>query len=176
MPTPPEKLSEELAEKLAEKLENQMKQAMRRLGASVSVVTSNHDEQRYAMTATAVTSLSLEPPALLICVNRVNGLHYALSKGRGFCVNILYSDQQEISDNCARKDEGKNKFSLGNWQTGDENIPYLADAQSSIFCDLDDQHDYGSHTIFIGKVTKVISRDDISPLMFLAGNYFSHRT
>ncbi len=160
-----------------EELENQMKQAMRRLGASVTVVTSNDEEQLYAMTATAVTSLSLEPPALLICVNSINGLHHALSKGHGFCVNILYSDQQEISDNCARrdggKDEGRDKFSLGDWQTGDENIPYLADAQSSIFCDLDDHHDYGSHTIFIGKVTKVISRDDISPLMFLAGNYFS---
>ncbi|MCF6215303.1 MAG: flavin reductase family protein [Emcibacter sp.] len=157
-------------------LERQMKQAMRRLGASVTVVTSNDHEQRYAMTATAVTSLSLEPPALLICVNRINGLHHALSKGHGFCVNILFSDQQEISDNCARRNEAKDKFSLGDWQTGDENIPYLANAQSSIFCDLDDQHDYGSHTIFIGKVTKVISRDDISPLMFLAGNYFSRPT
>jgi len=174
MSSPPQKPEEKPEEKQGEKLEEQMKQAMRRLGASVTVVTSHDGDQRYAMTATAVTSLSLEPPALLICVNRINGLYSALSKGHGFCVNILFNDQQEISDSCARKSEGGDKFENGDWLTGKDNIPYLANAQASVFCDLDDSHDYGSHTIFIGKITEIISRDDIAPLMFLAGNYFSH--
>ena len=150
-----------------------MRQAMRRLGASVSVITSHDDTRKYAMTATAVTSLSMEPPALLICVNRENGLHIALSAGYGYCVNILSGDQQDISDHCAWKARGEERFSLGDWQQDDENIPYLAGAQASIFCDLDGAHDYGSHTIFIGKVKKIITKDDVSPLMFLDGKYFS---
>lgn len=154
-------------------LQNQMKQAMGRLGASVTVITSHDGTRKYAMTATAVTSLTLSPPALLICVNHGNGLHHALSCGHGYCVNILYEDQHHISDICAAQEKGEDKFNLGDWREGEDRIPYLADAQASIFCDLDDTHIYGSHSIFIGKVKKIITRAEISPLMFLAGNYFS---
>lgn len=155
------------------KLQAQMKQAMGRLGASVTVITSHDGTRKYAMTATAVTSLSMDPPALLVCVNRETGLHHALSGGFNFCVNILFEGQQDISNSCAGQETGENKFNLGNWQEGDDKIPYLENAQASIFCDLDDAHIYGSHSIFIGKVKKIITRDEISPLMFLAGNYFS---
>lgn len=154
-------------------LQDQMKQAMGRLGASVSVITSHNGTRKYAMTATAVTSLTLNPPALLVCVNQENGLHHALSSGYGFCVNILYGDQQDIADTCAWKEKGEDKFNRGDWQEGDDKMPYLAGAQASIFCDLDDAHIYGSHSIFIGRVKKIITRNEISPLMFLAGNYFS---
>ncbi|MBL4802283.1 MAG: flavin reductase [Emcibacter sp.] len=154
-------------------LQDQMKKAMGRLGASVTVVTSHDGTRKYAMTATAVSSVSMDPPALLVCVNRDTGLHQALSGGFNFCVNILYEDQQDISDTCAWKEKGENKFNLGDWQQGDDDIPYLANAQASIFCDLDDAHIYGSHCIYIGKVKKIITREEISPLMFLAGNYFS---
>lgn len=154
-------------------IQDQMKQAMGRLGAAVTVITSHDENHRYAMTATAVTSLSLDPPALLVCVNQENGLHKALSGGHGFCVNILFNDQEHISNNCAGVKKGENKFNEGVWQTGEHKIPYLKDAQASIFCDLDAAHPYGSHCIFIGKVTKIITRDEISPLMFLSGKYFS---
>lgn len=154
-------------------LQDQMKGAMRRLGASVTVITSYDGRRKYAMTATAVTSLSLEPPSLLVCVNQINGLHHALSGGHGFCVNILFSDQQDISDHCARAEMGEDKFTLGNWQEDAGRIPYLADAQASVFCDLDKAHPHGSHSIFIGRVRKIITRDDISPLMFLAGDYLA---
>ncbi len=150
-----------------------MKGAMRRLGASVTVVTSCDGRRKYAMTATAVTSLSLEPPSLLVCVNQTNGLHHALSRGHGFCVNILFSDQRDISDHCARADTGEDKFTLGNWQENDNGIPYLANAQASVFCDLSEGHPHGSHSIFIGRVSKIITRNDISPLMFLAGDYLA---
>jgi len=154
-------------------LREQMKQAMRRLGASVTVVTSHNGDRAYAMTATAVTSLSMDPMALLVCVNQDNGLYHALSEGHGYCVNILFRDQQDISDHCAWKEKGENKFNLGDWRQDDDNIPYLADAQASIFCDLDGSYDYGSHTIFIGKVKRIITRDEISPLMFLDGDYIT---
>ena len=154
-------------------LQDQMKKAMGRLGASVTVITSHDGTRKYAMTATAVTSLTMDPPALLVCINQENGLHHALSDGYGFCVNILFGDQKGISDTCAWKEKGEDRFNLGDWQDGPDQIPYLTDAQASIFCDLDDTHVYGSHSIFIGKVRKIITREDISPLMFLAGNYFS---
>ncbi len=154
-------------------LQEQMKQAMGRLGASVTVVTSHNGARKFAMTATAVTSLSLEPPALLVCVNQETSLHSALSHGHGFCVNILFDDQQHISNACAGVKKGESKFNKGDWHEGDNKIPYLKDAQASIFCSLDAAHPYGSHSIFIGKVTKIITRDKISPLMFLSGKYFS---
>jgi len=151
----------------------QMKSAMRRLGASVNVITCFDGRTRFAMTASSVTSLSLDPPAILVCVNRDTALHTALSDGHDFCVNALFADQQNISENCAWKKSGEARFEEGVWKEGINGTPYLDDAQSTIMCSMDGSHDYGSHTIFIGKVRTIRVREDIAPLMFLNGQYFS---
>ena len=90
-----------------------------------------------------------------------------------FCVNLLYADHQEISDNCAWKFQGEERFNEGDWQEGIHQTPYLSDAQFSIMCELDGSYDYGSHTIFIGKARTIRLRDEVKPLMFLDGQYFT---
>lgn len=152
---------------------DQMKSAMRRLGASVNVITCFDGKTRFAMTASSVTSLSLDPPAILVCVNRDTGLHNALSDGHDFCVNALHSHQQEISENCAWKKSGEARFDEGVWKRGINGTPYLSDAQSTIMCSMDGSHDYGSHSIFIGKVRTIRFREEVAPLMFLDGKYFT---
>ena len=97
-------------------LQEQMKQAMGRLGASVTVVTSHNGARKFAMTATAVTSLSLDPPAILVCVNQEADIHTALSHGHDFCVNILFDGQEHISNACAGLKKGESKFNEGDWQ------------------------------------------------------------
>jgi len=154
-------------------LQNDMRNAMRRLGATVHVITSHDGTRGYAMTATAVTSLSFDPPSVLICVNKETGLHRSLSQGSPFCVNILFADHEEIAANCAGRLEGENRFNEGDWQNGPENLPYLSDAQSSIFCKTQSQTEHTSHSIFIGTVTEIINREDVNPLMFLNGEYLS---
>ncbi len=150
----------------------QMKLAMRRLAASVSVISAaNRHGDPFAMTATSVTSLSLEPPALLICVSSWAAIHQALSEGQPFCVNILNNKQQSIAEICSQGPENRDRFAIGNWQFNADNTPYIADAQANLFCVNDKSICYASHTIFIGQVDKIGLCGDVSPLVYLDGNY-----
>lgn len=152
-------------------LKSEMLQAMRRLAKSVTIITSSDGQQRFAMSATAVDSLSTEPPSLLICVNKTASLHGVLDAGADFCVNILGQEQEELSLLCSGPVKGEARFARGNWRSSAEGIPYLADAQSVILCRQDGKFSYGTHTIFIGRIQQIHNGDAISPLVYLDGRY-----
>jgi flavin reductase (DIM6/NTAB) family NADH-FMN oxidoreductase RutF len=158
-----------------EKLSQEMKSAMRSLGATVCIISSAKEDTHYAMTATAISSLSLDPPALLVCVNRDTGLHEALSAHNDFCVNALHFHQKPLSENCAWKLSAEERFKEGNWAISENGTPYLTDAQVAIHCHMDGSYDYGSHTIFIGKIHQIDNADDVDPLLYLNGTYFAHK-
>ena len=145
--------------------------AMRRLAGSVTVVTVGSGSDRHGTTATAVTSLSMAPPSLLVCFNRDSRLHALLSAADTFCVNLLHTDNVEVSKLFSSPVSSAERFARGRWNAADGEAPYLADAQSSIQCAKDQQIDYGSHTIFIGRVLSVRNRDEISPLVYCNGGY-----
>lgn len=125
------------------------------------------------MTATAVTSLTVEPPALLTCVNRAAGIHGALTMGHPFCINILASGHDELSAAFGGKVAPERRFDIGAWQGGNAETPYLADAQSNLFCTVDGLHDYGTHTIVIGRVDSVRLHGLVRPLIFGDGRYIT---
>lgn len=152
-------------------LKSEMLQAMRRLAKSVTIITSSDGQQRFAMSATAVDSLSTEPPSLLICVNKTASLHEVLEAGADFCVNILGLEQEELSLLCSGPVKGEARFVRGNWCSSKGGIPYLADAQSAIFCRQDGKFSYGTHTIFIGRIQQIHNGGAISPLIYLDGRY-----
>ncbi|MGH8435111.1 MAG: flavin reductase family protein, partial [Pseudomonas sp.] len=131
-------------------LKAEMLQAMRRLAKSVTIITTSNGHERFAMSATAVDSLSTEPPSLLICVNQTASLHAVLDAGAGFCVNILGHEQEELSQLCSGPIKGEARFQRGNWLNSADGIPYLGDAQSAILCRQDGKFSYGTHSIFIG--------------------------
>lgn len=144
---------------------------MRRLAGTVSIVTVNEGGQQHGTTATAVTSLSMDPPSVLVCFNRDSRLHGFLSRVDMFCVNLLHTENVDISQLFASKVSSEQRFAQGNWLTTENGPPFLADAQSSLICAKDQQFDYGSHTIFIGRVLQVRNRDDVSPLIYCDGCY-----
>lgn len=150
-----------------------MRLAMRRLAASVSVISSIDDESRIqAMTATSVVSLTLDPPALLVCVNHWAALHKPLAAGREFCVNILSRKQRIIAESCSRGRDHRDHLNPDNWQTGPGGIPYLKEAQANLFCHNDKSICYATHTIFIGRVQHVqLHGDVVDPLIYLNGKY-----
>jgi len=149
-----------------------LKAGMRRLAASVCVISLlDKKSVQHAMTATAVTSLSDNPPALLICVNKNAAAFKALEEAMPFCVNVLNELQQDISVHCASKSE-EGRFSKGKWQLHEEGLPYLADAEVNFFCANEKIVEYGSHIIVIGRLTEVITRDGaVSPLLYADGKY-----
>ena len=148
-----------------------MKQSMRRLASSVSVVSSTNGSERHAMAATSVTSLSMDPPSLLVCVNKSTAMHDVLDEGVDFCINILSQEHAEVSSACGGKLRGEERFTVGNWKESENGLPYLADAQSAIFLQQDGRYEYGTHTIFIGRVTHALNSDDIDPLVYVDGRY-----
>ncbi|MDD0976352.1 flavin reductase family protein [Pseudomonas fontis] len=157
-------------------LKADMLQAMRRLAKSVTIITTSNGRERFAMAATAVDSLSTEPPSLLICVNQSASPHAALASGADFCVNILGLEQQDLAHLCSGAIKGEARFERGNWLTSDEGIPYLADAQSSILCRQDGQFSYGTHTVFIGRILRIRTTSEITPLVYLDGSYTTTAT
>ncbi|KEQ19625.1 hypothetical protein GZ78_06945 [Endozoicomonas numazuensis] len=150
---------------------NLMKQSMRRLASSVSVVSSTNGSERHAMAATSVTSLSMDPPSLLVCVNKSTAMHEVLDEGVDFCINVLSQSQAEVSSACGGKLRGEERFTVGNWKESASGLPYLADAQSVLFLEQDGRYEYGTHTIFIGRVKDVQNSEAIDPLIYVDGRY-----
>lgn len=151
-----------------------LKAGMRRLAASVCIIslTDKHGVP-HAMTATAVTSLSDNPPALLVCVNKNATAYAALLERQSFCVNVLNQSQAELSVHCASKAEA-DRFSKGFWKSHTDGLLYLADAEANFFCSNDKIVEYGSHIVAIGKLTEVFTGDSVvAPLLYVDGNYRS---
>src|SRR4051812_49836382 len=93
----------------------QFKTGMRTLAGAVNIVTSLHSGHRYGMTATAVCSASAEPPTVLACINKLASTHNAVAKGKVFCVNVLRSDDWQLSTTFSGGQSGDARFKHGNW-------------------------------------------------------------
>lgn len=146
--------------------------AMRRMAATVTVIsTTAENGSRHGMTATAVTSVSADPPAVLACVNRSAALHAQLGLGRRLCINLLHCSQQRLSEVFAGALEGEIRFTEGDWLSNAEGVPYLADAQANIFCEVEALHAYGTHSVCISRVTHAVCRPDVAPLVYQDGTY-----
>lgn len=145
--------------------------AMRRLAGTVTIVTVKSGDERHGTTATAVTSVSMDPPSMLVCINKDSRLHAYLLKEDQFCVNMLHADNVDASRLFASPVSADERFGSGQWRSDGDRPPWLADAQANVFCLKDRVIEYGSHTIFIGKVVEVTTRDDISPLIYKDGGY-----
>jgi flavin reductase (DIM6/NTAB) family NADH-FMN oxidoreductase RutF len=149
----------------------QMRAGLRRLAKAVVVITTKKDGQRHAMAATAVSELSMDPPSMLICVNRSASLHPVLESGADFCINILDAAHMHISAACSGKVKGEARFEVGSWADSSIDVPRLDDAQASFVCRQTKQVSYGSHSIFIGDVVEVFSSPLVDPLVYVDGRY-----
>jgi flavin reductase (DIM6/NTAB) family NADH-FMN oxidoreductase RutF len=153
-----------------EQLAAQTKLALRRLATAVAVVSCRYGDIRHAMTATAVNAMSMNPPSMIVCVNRATTFHGAISTAKRFAINILHRSQIEISMGCGGKTRGEDRFGHGAW--GEEaEVPILSDAQACVVCAKEAKFDYGSHTIFIGRVTSVGIYGEVDPLIYVDGKY-----
>lgn len=130
------------------------KQAMRNLAGGVAVVATGHGAAKSGLTVTAVTSVSIEPPCLLICVNKSSASHDVILANGNFAVSLLGSQHEEIAMRFAGAGgvTGIDRFDLGQWDCGPTGSPLLADAICSMDCELLMHQSVGSHGVFIGRV------------------------
>jgi flavin reductase (DIM6/NTAB) family NADH-FMN oxidoreductase RutF len=163
-----------VTEDISAELMQGMRSAMRRLVASVVVVTARHDGVRYAMAASAVTSLSMDPPSLLLCVNKSASIYPILEAETDFCINVLSRSHEPIAVASSGAQKGEGRFAVGDWRDDpDTDTPFLGDAQASLICAVDGIHYYGTHGIFIGRVKRVHLHGDVYPLIYVDGRYSS---
>ncbi len=157
-------------------LEAGFRAAMRQLASTVTIVTAASGEAMHGMTATAVTSLCAEPPALLVCVNRSASIHPVLHEGQAFCVNVLATKHADLSMIFGGRVDPELRFAHGTWQHDTEGVPFMPDASALLFCIVDLLLDYGTHTIVVGKVTRANANSDASPLIYGGGGFLSVRS
>jgi flavin reductase (DIM6/NTAB) family NADH-FMN oxidoreductase RutF len=153
------------------------RQAMRRVAATVTIVTTVAEGGEPAgVTATAVSSVSLEPPSLLVCINRNASIHDALTRRGAFCVNILTHDQADIARSFSATGERSSRFARGHWREGPAGLPYLPGSRANLFCETAKLVEFGTHTIAIGVVRDVMAEEGGMPLIYLDGNFLSEST
>jgi flavin reductase (DIM6/NTAB) family NADH-FMN oxidoreductase RutF len=140
----------------------------------VTVITAAADGEMQGMTANAITSLSLDPVMLLICVDRSSHTHRILEEGGAFTVNILGEHQQDVSRLFAKKAEPERGTLRGQpFRIGKTGAPVLEDCLAFIECRVAEVHSGGDHTIFLGEVIDLGIVKDVPPLLFFRGGYRS---
>lgn len=152
-------------------LATQMRTALRCFAKSVVIIACVHQDRRFAMAATAVSEISMDPPSLLICVNQSASIHSPLSAGVQFSVNVLHSSHRELATLCSSKGKGEERFVSGAWTQRYDGTPYLVDAQACFFCRQDGRLPYGTHEIFLGRVVEVTNHGMVDPLVYVNGRY-----
>ena len=155
-----------------EPLKKEILRAMRGITSTVTVVSAKDGENKEAMTATSVASLSLDPPTMLVCINHEATIHDVMKEGLGFCINILSVGQEDLADICSLVGKEGQRFLEGNWSEFDD-IPYNKDSQSNMFCNCIKAIEHTTHTIYLGEIIKVLNQTSFNPLLYKDGNYLA---
>jgi flavin reductase (DIM6/NTAB) family NADH-FMN oxidoreductase RutF len=147
--------------------------AMRQLTGGVSVITAGRGKDISGMTVTSVSSLSLEPAALIVSINR-EASSWPLVKRHGFFgVNILTSDQIDIAERFTGKGglKGAARFAGAEWVTRASGVPLLVGALAAIDCEVEDIIERHSHAIVIGRVLDLQLSTCTAALAYWQGQY-----
>jgi len=147
--------------------------AMRHLAGGVSVITAGRGRDISGMTVTSVSSLSVDPPTLIVSINR-EASSWPLVKRYGFFgVNILTSDQIDIAERFTGKGglKGAARFAGADWTTRASGVPLLVGALAAIDCEVEDIVERHSHAIVIGRVLDVAVSARTAALAYWQGRY-----
>ena len=147
--------------------------AMRQLTGGVSVITAGRGKDISGMTVTSVSSLSVDPPALIVSINRGASSWPLLKRYGFFGVNILNSDQLDIAERFSGKGglKGAERFAGAEWTTKASGVPLLSGALAAIDCEVEEIVERHSHAIVIGRVLDLQVSTRTAALAYWHGQY-----
>lgn len=145
--------------------------AMRGLASTVCLVTARTSAGPRGMTATAVMSLSVDPPALALAVNRSARLNPELAAGASLCVQLLSEDQDEIARAFAGGLPPDERFSVGAWNVDRWGSPVLATASASLSGTVEQRVELATHSLLVIGVREVRLAPDARPLLYAHGGF-----
>ncbi len=134
--------------------------------SGVTVITTRYEEVNYGLTASAVSSLSLEPPMVLACINRRTGTPAIIAKAKVFAVNILREDQQAIARQFATPHP--DKFRDIPIVFGELGVPLLSTILATIECRVVGEVTGGTHAVFLAEVQAAHAQEGM-PLAYYRG-------
>ncbi|TNL09705.1 flavin reductase [Kosakonia cowanii] len=149
-------------------LSEAFKKVMRRHVSTVTIIATQEEFQPYGMIATAVTSVSASPPAILVCINRGASIYSPCVKVGRFTVNMLAEHQLDLISAFSGGLKGQARFQYGKWSFED-NLPYLGDAQSTLFCTIENRTAFGTHDVIIARVDQARVIQDAPMLLWADG-------
>lgn len=148
---------------------NRLRQVLRRFAAGVTVITTRKEDGSPAgMTATAFTSVSLDPPIALVCLNEGSRTAAAVLARRSFAVNILAADQRAVADRFASAAD--DKFAGLDWTSGSLELPILEGTVAALTCNVRSVTEAGTHMVVLADVLECAHREAGS-LVYLDGAY-----
>ncbi len=147
--------------------------AMRLLAGAVTIVTAGDGDMAAGLTATAICSLSADPPRMLACLNRAGSTFRALLESGHFCVNILAADQQDLCLEFSGRTgkTGEDKFSDDDWERRTGAAPRHRLALASVRCNTHCLNIVGTHAIVIGDVIETQFGERRSSLIYRDGAF-----
>lgn len=150
----------------------QFRAGMRLLGASVSVITAADGADRSGLTATAVCSLSPEPPSLLVSVNRSSRTCEFIQRTGRLAVNLLAEHQAGISNCFSQSGADQDQFKLaGTWTQHALGPPILSEAAAWFICEIGDHMLTQTHAVLEARIRACEVQDTASPLIYAKQAY-----
>lgn len=138
--------------------------------SGVTVVTGHDDARPLGLTCQSFSSLSLDPPLVVVLISRSSKTWPKIGATGGFCVNVLSHHQEQLSAQFARS--GYDKYAGVAWQPSLSRRPILDEATAWVDCAIHDIHDGGDHLIVVGRVLELGATEGrLSPLVFFRGRY-----
>lgn len=155
----------------------EFRQAMGRFLTGVTVVTSYGPDGPYGTTVSSLTSVSLDPPMLLVCLGHSSNVAQVIAASGVFTVNVLGREQSGLASRFAASDRprGAAGFAGVPHRTGDAGTPVLEGALTHLDCRVAQQITAGDHTVFIGEVTGIGCAPHTDPLAYHQGKFLSLR-
>ena len=155
----------------ADTLVSDFRHGMRRLAATVTLVTTSDEQgERYGMLATSVTSVTMEPPMLLVCVSRSAHVHPTLMARKSMCINVLLDEQASLVRAFSSSLPHEERFANAAWDNHAAfALPYLRDAQALFFCEVDQVIEAGTHSVVLARVLESRSMDVVRPMVYVDG-------
>lgn len=141
--------------------------AMGLAATGVSVVTTDGGHGRFGLTVSAVSSVSADPPLVLVCINRKSPAGPAIEANGLFAVNMLASGHQAYAETFAGRPREGRPFDFANhdWEEGETGLPLVKNATAAFECETHQHLDAGTHRIFIGRVLAA-HRGEATPLVY----------
>ncbi|MEM7137566.1 MAG: flavin reductase family protein [Myxococcota bacterium] len=143
---------------------------LRNWASGVTVVTTRAGEKMHGMTVSAFSSVSADPPLVLVCANKSSTTHEVIDKGGLFTVNILAAHQADISNVFASVEHEDTRLESVSWSVGETGAPLIDEALACLECRVHNAHQEGSHTIYVGQV-EAVHASDAEPLLYYDGGY-----